>query len=85
MGIYTSFVNGFIKEFCPVSLTGHYGTYHQLAVVCGILGAFVWNFLLDLIFQDELIYWRLIFIFPVLPCLFQTYMFISKFPFDTPR
>jgi hypothetical protein len=60
------------------------GTFFQMMLVFGLTLSFLVAFLLDLIFSPE-VYWRIIFFFPMILVVYQTYNLLYIYPYETPK
>lgn len=88
MGMYATIGPLFISEITPPNLSGPLGSFNQMGLVTGILGAYATAFMLPLPEDSDATtnqIWRLIFVVPGVISLLQSILFLLVFRYDTPN
>ena len=83
-GVFSSLVPLYIKEFSPLELNGKMGTLFQMLTVFGLSLAFFISYICSLIFSPN-VYWRIVYAFPLILIVFQSYNLMYKYHYDTPK
>ena len=83
-GLFSAVVPVMVKEYSPISLSGHLGMVKNIVISCG----YVFGFTLALIFSfflEPTVYWFYVFAFPIVIVAFQQLLLMCIFTSETPK
>lgn len=84
IGIISCITPLYISEMMPKSVSGPFWSYHQCLFVFGLSFPFILK-LICAQMMTPLVYWRIVFGFPILTCIIQIYNFAYIFPQESPK
>lgn len=86
-GLFSTIVPLVNKEFSPAETTNFMGIFCNLLIVVGIFFAYFFKLILSFITFDSTgaSYWKTIYALPILVILIQTFVYVTYYPFETPK
>lgn len=63
------------------------GGFSNLFIIVGLFFLYLFGFVLGVATGDQIgyAYWKIVFLFPILPQLLQIYLLLTTFPYETPK